>query len=205
MDEFFQELIKNSFLIGLQIENGQDDLKSHAMGFKREILEKENHTYFFPDYDVKDGKKLSEFIKKLYQVRQFDSLSIANVGKELYCTIFDMSNKDYNWFIRHNSHEICAEEEIGWFEYFTPFYKSEKIKVYYKIPKELVLGSIKHNDKSGEMFFIPNPNYYMNLDEESRNTFIESYKKIISNEIVNEDYNQEYPCSDIMTLSKRMQ
>ena len=203
MNEFLHELIKGSFLVALQIENGEDEFKSHTMGFKRESFEGEKSFYVFPTYEVKNGKNFSKFIRKLYRTKRFDSLAIANVSNELYCRVFNMSEEDYRWFIKENSHEICVEEEFGWFEYFNPTYGVNGKYIYYRIPKELVLGTIKYSEDIDETFFIPNENYYANLTEEDKEKFIKRYKRLIRNEIENEDYDQEYPCKDIISLTRR--
>lgn len=194
MEKYIDDLLNNSFLIVIQ-SNNEDNLKSHMLGFKSiDVLLNDNFVEVFPNYDINNGNDFVNHIKFLYHEKTFKSISLAVVDIDLYCKIFEIERSEYNQFIKCNSKELCVEEEWGWFEYYDRFTKRD----YYRIPKELVLGSIKYN--KDKLIFQKNENYYMNLSKEEKEDFIKSFKKLILNEIVNYDYENEYPYSNVKKL-----
>lgn len=202
MEEFVNELFKNNFLIAIQVNNTEEELKSHLYGFKRKDYSiYADRVSAFPDYNAKNGTNFLKYVRKIYNYKPFYSVSVAVVSKELYCRIFDMGEDDYRSFIKNNSHEVCVEEEFGWFTY-GPHYKP--FCLFYRIPKELVIGSLIYDENSDTFSFVNNSNYYMNLSEEDREAFINTYKELIINEVENDDYDVEYPYQNIMELRKKL-
>jgi hypothetical protein len=199
MEEYFDKLFDDSFLVAIQVNNTDSDLNSHKYGLKRKNINiYDDRVVALPNSETKNGKDFSNLAKDIYEYKPYNSISIANIRKDLYCEMFKFSEKDLKRIIKYNSYENYVEEEFGWFIYSYMNY------LYYRIPKELVVGSIKYDDNLDQLSFIENANYYMNLNKKDREKFLRVYKELVLNEIENEDYDNEYPYNNISVLSKKL-
>ena len=194
MDEFMNKLLNDSFLVAIQVNNSDADLKSHSYGFKRKnTMIYDDCVVALPNYQTKNGKTFLKLIRDIYKYKPFYSISVAAISNDLYCKIFNLSEKDLKAILNYNGHELCAQEEFGWFIYGLNY-------MYYRIPKELTVGSYKYDENSDNISFVYNNNYYMNLSDKDRETFVKTYKELIINEVQNDDY----PYANIMELRKKL-
>ncbi len=196
-----EKLFENSHFIAMQFHKSKN-LNSHLYGFKNYNMRKQkNPVVVFPDDDMHTWDDALIYIKFLNLRNAFESISVACLSKELYCDIFGLSEQEYNDYIGHDSKEVkaaCVEEDFQWFEYCEPY----ELKMRFRIPKELVFGSILRNEK-GELGFIPNKNYIDNLNEDEKQEFIELYRKLILDEARTEDLDDKYAFRDIKTFKAR--
>ena len=198
MDEFMNKLLNDSFLVAIQVNNSDTELKSHSYGFKKKnVMTYDDRVSILPSNQIKNESDFLKLIKSIYKYKKFHSISVAAISNELYCKIFNVSEEDFKKALLTNTHEILAEEEFGWFTYGLDY-------MCYRIPKELVVGSFKYDENSDTVSFVYNSNYYMNLSDEERKKFVATYKELIMNEVENDDYSNEYPYGNIMELKKKI-
>ena len=197
MEEFVNELLKNNFLIAIQVNNTDPELKSHLLGFKKkDVMVYDDRVSTLPNELVQNGTDFLKLIRSIYKYKPFYSISVAAVSNDLYCKIFNLSEDDLKMLINNNTRELCIEEEFGWFTYGLDC-------LNYRIPKELVVGSFEYDENSDTISFINNNNYYMNLSDEDRKSFVEIYKELITEEVENDNHDNEYPYGNILELRKR--
>lgn len=195
------KLFDNSHFIAMQF-NKSKNLNSHLFGFKNyNIPKQKNVVQVFPNDDISTWDEVLKYIEFLNSKNVFESISVACLSEELFCDIFGFSEQEYKNYIGYGSKEMksaCVEEDFQWFEYTEPY----ELKIRYRIPKELVFGSIVRN-KNGELGFIANKNYIDNLNDDEKNEFIELYRELILNEVRNEDLDDKYAFRDIKKFKAR--
>ncbi len=185
-----KDLFKNNFLIAIQLYNSENDLSSHSNGFsnykysfsEEDGYKEENIFSVFPNEDITTGEDFLKYIEYLNINNSFKTISIACIGKELYCAIFGLNDQEYDEYIKSRSNEVAAEENFKWLSYSIPF----ENKICFRIPKEIILGSIVTNENK-DLIFIYNKNYIDNLSNEEKQEFINQYKELILNQVEDEN------------------
>lgn len=198
MEKFLDELLNNNFLVAMQFNFlKEDNMKSHIYGFKLHRLKGENYVVVFPKNIINNGKKIINYITSLYDAHPFESISIGVINKDIICNLFNISIDKYNRILNARPKEYLVKKQWNYFKYFKPNSSIE----YFRIPKELVKGTIFYNNKNKSYSFMANKNYIENLDEKSKLNFLELYNLLLLSKGINNDYDVEYPYRNIKEVA----